>query len=249
MHQSSEFEYREVVSESPSSQGHKKSRRADAAKRSTATSDELSNRYEALSREHESVRSELQAKLRRLEEKDHRIRSLKADITDLQRKNEEQATALALARHELRSCHSQLDNVQRFISTADAHADQDIIQKAQELNEEVYQISMMMADYVAEGFVRQSEMPRRMEEHISVGESVLATVGQVVVNHLAALVGDEDVALFLQIAFQCYLSHMLCHVLSSWTVDLRLSALIEETYQRLRRAGEIIQCSSPIPAN
>ncbi|KAF8550553.1 hypothetical protein OG21DRAFT_1525063 [Imleria badia] len=248
--------YHEVASESPicrrhgddlspSSPGHKKVKRSDAPKPNTGSSDveslpqsvEPSKRHEAQSREHESVRGEHQAKLlQRLEEKDYRIRSLQADIIALQRSYEEQSTALAHARHELRSCHSQLDNVQRFISTADTHADQDIIQKVQELNEEVYQVSMMMADYAAEGFVRQNAMARQTKENISVGENVLATIGQVMVNHLAAVVEDEDVALFLQLAFQSYLSHLLCHILSSWTVDPKLNALITGTYQRLQRA-------------
>ncbi|KAF8431006.1 hypothetical protein L210DRAFT_811531, partial [Boletus edulis BED1] len=105
----------------------------------------------------------------------------------------------------------QLDNVQRFISTADAYADQDIIQKLQELNEE-------------------------SKEHISIGEFVLGAIGTVMVNHLAVLEGNEDVTLFLQLAFQGYLSHVLCQIISSWTVDQRLNAFIKEMYQRLRKA-------------
>jgi chromosome segregation ATPase len=199
--------------------------------------------YEALSREQEPVRGELQENPQRLEENAYRIRSLEADMAALQRTCEENSTALAFAHRALRSCQAQLDNVQRFISTADTHADQDIIQKLQELNEEVYQMSMKMADYVAEGFARQSATARQMKENTSVGESVLATIGKIMVDHLAAVEGDEDTALFLQIAFQGYLSHLLCQIVSSWTIDTRLNALIEGTYQRLRKGGEIIRCS------
>ena len=231
---------------------HKKFKHSDAAQPSTTTSDvtsssqtrsaELNKRYEALSREHESVRGELQAKLQHLKENDYLIRSLKADIVALRRSYEEQSTALASARHELKSCQSQLDNVQSFISTADPHADQDITQMLRELNEEVYQMSMTMADNMAEGFARHSSTARQTKDHTSVGENILVTIGQLMVGYLATVQG-EDIALFLQIAFQGFLSHLLCQIVSSWTFDLSNNALIEETYQRLRKAGEIIRCS------
>ena len=228
---------------------HKKSKRSDAAQSNTASdvtyssqTAGLNKRYEAPSREHQSVRGEPQANLQHLKEQDRLIRSLRADIAALHRSYEEQSTALASARHELRSCQSQLDNVQGFISTADTHADQDIIQMLQELNEEVYQISMTMADNVAEGFARQSATARQTKDHTSVGKNILVTIGQVMVNYLAAVQG-EDIALFLQIAFQGFLSHFLRQIVSSWTFDRSHNALIEETYQRLRKAGEIIRCS------
>ena len=241
---------RDVGGSSPPPPEHKKPKRSDTAQPNTATSDitsssqtaELSKRYEALLRDHESVRGELQAKLQNLKENDHLIRSLKADNAALQRSYEEQSAALRSARHDLRSCQSQLDNVQSFISTADPHADQDITQMLRELNEEVYQMSMTMADNVAEGFARQRVTARQPKGHTSVGETILVTIGQVMVNYLAA-VQDEDIALFLQIAFQGFLSHFLRHIVSSWTVDRGYDALIEETYQRLRKAGEIIRCS------
>ena len=240
----------DVVDLSPPPTGHKKPKRTDTVQPHTATSDvtsssqtaELNKRHEALSREHESVRDELQAKLQHLKENDHLIRSLKADIVALQQSYEEQSAALASARQESGSYQSQLDNAQRFISTADTHADQDIIQMLQELNEEVYQMSMTMADYVAEGFARQSATAHQTKERPSVGEDTLVAIGQVMVNHLAAVQG-EDIALLLQIAFQGFLSHLLHFIVSSWTFDRSHNALIEGTYQRLRQAGEIIRCS------
>ncbi|KAI9566205.1 hypothetical protein HD554DRAFT_1206006 [Boletus coccyginus] len=195
---------------------------------------EQGKRYDALSRDYESVRGKLEAKRKLLEERDFKIGSLNADIVALRRSYEEQSTALASVRHRYRSCQSQLDNVQRFISTADRHADQDIIQKLQELNEEVYQMSMTMVDYVAEGYVRQSATARQRK--ISAGESISGTIGQVMVTHLAAVEGDEDIALFLHIAFQGYLAHLLRYIVSSWTADQKLNELIEATYQRLRKS-------------
>ena len=230
----------------PRPQGQKKPKRSDAAQPYDATpvtsasqTAELNKHYESLSKEQESVRREPRAKLQDLKEKDYLIGALKAENIALRRGYEERSTALAAARHELRSCQSQLDNVQRFISTADTHADQDIIQMLQELNEEVYQMAMTMADNVAESFERQ----RQTEEHPSVGESVLGAIGPAMVDSLAAVEGGEDIALFLQIAFQGYLSHLLYHIVSWWTVDQSHNALIEGMYQRLRKAGEIIQCS------
>lgn len=235
---------RETVDSSSLSPGHREYERSDAAPPNTATSHvtsasqtaEFSKHYEALSREYEFVRGRLEEKLKLLEEKDHKIKYLNGDIAALQRNCNEQSTALASVRHEYKSCQSQLDNVQRFVSTADTYADQDIIQKLQELNEEVYQISMTMVDYVSEGFARQSATA--CQPKATVSESVIRMIGQVTVNYLAAVEGD-DIALLLQIAFQGYLSHLQCHILSSWTADQRLNSLIEETYQRLRKSGEI----------
>ena len=182
------------------------------------------------------LQRELQANRQLLEEKERLITSLKARIAKLQRRDEEQSTALASVRHDYSLCLSQLDSVQRFISTADTHADQDIIQKLRELNEEVYQISMEMADYVVERCVRQT---RRTKGDNSVGGTLVATIGSVLVNQLAAVEGNEDTALLLQIAFQGYLSHLFHHIASSWTSDQRLNALIEGAHQRLRKAGEL----------
>jgi DNA repair exonuclease SbcCD ATPase subunit len=228
--------------------GHKKSRRSDAEQPNAVTSDvpsssqtaELNKHYESLSKEHEFVRGELRARLQELKEKDYLIGSLKAELIALQRNHGKQSTALADVRHELRSCQSQLDNVQRFISTADTHADQDIIQMLQALNEEVYQMSMTMADNVTENFARTA---RQTKEHPSVGEHVLAAIGQAMVDSLAAVEGGEDIALFLQIAFQSFLSRLLHQIVSSWTIGGSHNELIEGTYQRLRKAGEIIRCS------
>ena len=213
---------------------------------------EPTERYESRDSEDVEFARERQAKPQGLEEKGYyRIGSLEAEISTLQRSCEEKSTVLESARHELRSFQARLDNVQRFISTADTHADQDIIQKLQELNAEVYQVSMTMADYVTEGFARQSATARQKKEHTLVGERVLATIGKVMLDHLAVVEGDEDIALFLQIAFQGYLSHLLCQIVYSWTVDPKLDALIEGTYQRLRKTGEVIRCrfTSGIPAD
>ncbi|KAI9566247.1 hypothetical protein HD554DRAFT_1209920 [Boletus coccyginus] len=196
---------------------------------------EFNKPYETLLREYEFIRGKLEEKRKLLEEKDYKIRFLSDDIAALQRSHKEQSSVLASVRHDYRSCQSQLDNVQRFISTADAHADQDIIQKVQELNEEVYQISMAMVDYVAEGFRRQPESATASQPKVAISESVIRTIGQVTVNYLTAVEG-EDIALLLQIAFQGYLSHLLCHIISSWTADPVLNSLIEETYQRLRKS-------------
>ncbi|KAF8431022.1 hypothetical protein L210DRAFT_3633839 [Boletus edulis BED1] len=232
--------YEEEVSVVPHERENPK--RSDAAHANTATSSaspaiEFNKRYETLSREYEALRGEHRAKLQLLGKREDQISSLKTDITDVQRRFEEQSVALASVRQKYGSCQAQLDNVQRFISTADAHSDQDVTQQLQKLNEEVYQTSMAMADYLTESFVRQSATTRRTAKaRTSVGESVRGAIGRVMLNHLAVVEGIEDAALFLQIAFQGYLSHVLHHIVSSWTVDQRLNALIEETYQRLRKA-------------
>jgi len=126
--------------------------------------------------------------------------------------------------------------VQRFISTADTHADQDIIQILQELNEDVYQMSMTTTDNITESFARQSATAHQTKEHPSIGEHVLAAIGPVMVDSLATVEGGEDIALFLQIAFQGFLSRLLYQIVSSWTLSMSDNELIEGTYQRLRRA-------------
>jgi hypothetical protein len=232
--QSYEGEIKSDASPRPT-RGYTKSKHLDAVRENT--SPERTKHYEALPSEDELPRGKHQETPQRLraEENESRIKSLQMDFFALQRRYEEQSSALAFTRSELRSCQSQLDNVQRFISTADRHADQDIIQMLQGLNEEVYKMSMTMADYVTEGFTRQSATARQTREQVHAGESVLGMIGQALMNHLAA-VENQDVALFLQIAFQGYLSHLMCHIVSSWTIDQRLNTFIEETYQRLRKA-------------
>ena len=129
---------------------------------------------------------------------------------------------------------SQLDSVQRFVTTADKYADTMIIQMLQKLNAEVQQYTEFMADRVLRDFGPRAT--KLTKEQSSAVQRVSESIGKT----LTGCLGSEkrnDVALYLPIAFQAYLTYYLHSVISSWTIKKDRDGFINEIYERLRKSG------------
>jgi len=128
---------------------------------------------------------------------------------------------------------SQLDGVQRFITTADIYADTMIIQMLQKLNAEVQQNTTFMAEYILEGFGPRAT--KLTKEQSSAAQRVSQSGGQTLTDCLNSK-EPNDVALYLQIAFQAYLTYYLHSAISSWTIKKDRDEFINEIYERLQKS-------------
>ena len=150
----------------------------------------------------------------------------------VQKRVEEESTKLKSA---LAANQSQLDGVQRFVTTADKYADTMIIQMLQKLNAEVQQNTEFMAERMLKDF--RPRATKLTKEQSSAVERVSESIG----NTLLGCLGSEernDVALYLPIAFQAYLTYYLHSVISSWTIKKDRDQFINEIYERLQNSGK-----------
>jgi chromosome segregation ATPase len=150
----------------------------------------------------------------------------------VQKRVEVESTKLKSA---LAANQSQLDGVQRFVTTADKYADTMIIQMLQKLNAEVQQNTEFMAERILKDF--GSRATKLTTEQSSAAQRVSESIG----NTLAGCLGGDkrnDVALYLPIAFQAYLTYYLHSIISSWTIKKDRDQFINEIYERLQKSGK-----------
>ena len=149
----------------------------------------------------------------------------------VQKRVEEESTRLKSA---LAANQSQLDGVQRFVTTADKYADTMIIQMLQKLNAEVQQNTEFMAERILKDF--GSRATKLTKEQSSAVQRVSEFIG----NTLSGCLVSEkrNVALYLPIAFQAYLTYYLHSVISSWTIKKDRDQFINEIYERLQNSGK-----------
>ena len=134
---------------------------------------------------------------------------------------------------------SQLDGVQRFIATTDIYADAMIIQMLRKLNVEIQQNTTSMAECMLEGF--QTQATKLTRERVSAVQRVSEAMGQPLTRCLGSK-ERNDVALYLPIAFQAYLTYYLHSVVSSWTIKKDRNEFINEIYERLQKSGKKFEC-------
>ena len=141
---------------------------------------------------------------------------------------------LQTQRGQLHSLLSHLDKVQRVTSTADTCSDMDIVQDFKVLNEEVFQTASTLVDELAD----HSNGTEEKEDLTEVHSSVFESVGQDMLHRLATVNGADKLS-WLEFAFQAYLAHQLCRIVSSWIDNQPVNDMIENMYRQLREAGEI----------
>jgi chromosome segregation ATPase len=130
---------------------------------------------------------------------------------------------------------SQLDGVQRFVTTADKYADTMIIQMLQKLNAEVQQNTEFMAERMLKDFGPRAT--KLTKEQSSAAQKVSESIGETLTGCLGSK-ERNDVALYLPIAFQAYLTYYLHSVISSWTIKKDCDQIISEIYERLQKSGK-----------
>ena len=105
----------------------------------------------------------------------------------------------------------------------------------QKLNAEVQQNTEFMAERMLKDF--RPRATKLTKEQSSAVERVSESIG----NTLLGCLGSEernDVALYLPIAFQAYLTYYLHSVISSWTIKKDRDQFINEIYERLQNSGK-----------
>ena len=133
--------------------------------------------------------------------------------------------------------YRELEGARLFLNTADTFADTEVIQTLTKLNTELQHTSTLMAERVVDVFTLGAATSD--PEQQTMAERASESVGATLVQFLrTARHDDSELPLYLQIAFQAYLVHYICWIVSSWTLDKGCSTFINEIYQRLREAGE-----------
>ena len=152
--------------------------------------------------------------------------------SEIERRYGEQSRELkaALAEHQ-----SKLDGVQRFVATADVYSDTIIILMLQKLNAEVQQNAVFIAECILDSL---QPLPKTVtEEQTSATQRVSEYIGQTLADRLRGAESDE-LALWLSIAFQAYLTCHLSSIISSWTIEKGHNDFINSVYERLRTLGK-----------
>jgi len=109
-----------------------------------------------------------------------------------------------------------------------------IIQMLQKLNAEVQQNTTFMADCILEEGLGPRATKLTKEQN-SAAQRVSQSIGQILTGCLGSK-EPNDVALYLPIAFQAYLTYHLRSVISSWTVKKDRDEFINEIYERLQKS-------------
>ena len=158
-----------------------------------------------------------------------RIANLQQDLStsvsqnaQLQRRNE------SLAR--------DLEGARLFLNTADKFSDSEVIQILQKLNAELQHTSTSMAECVVNLFELDA-VTSDPEQQIMV-DNATESIGSTLVQSLRTARRDDSIEMYLQIAFQAYLTSHLCRIVSSWTLDEGRSEFVNELYERLRESGK-----------
>lgn len=183
--------------------------------------------------------------------RDHIIDRLTAEIDHLKDANARKADDVKKLQRELSTSVSQNTDLQRrcetllrdlegarlFLNTADTFADSEVIQMLEKLNAELQHTATFMVDRVVSVFKLDAMTSDPAQQIVanSASESIGSTLVQFLRNPGR---DDSEVQMYLQIAFQAYLTNHLCWIVSSWTFDQGHNAFINEIYQSLRDTGK-----------
>lgn len=130
---------------------------------------------------------------------------------------------------------SELQGVQKFLTTADTYSGSEVVNMLRKLNEEVQQSTTFMAEWAVENFVLETtpsiEQTRTLE---SLGMRFMQQLGTR--KH-------KDNPILLEMAFRAYLIYELYWVASPWSIgqeEQSHNLYIDAIYERMREAGEVL---------
>ena len=165
------------------------------------------------------------------------IEIAREDIAKLQQELSTSMSQSVEVQRRYESLSRELEGARLFLNTADTFADSEIIQMLAKLNAELQHTSTFIAEHVVSVF-KLDAMASEPEQQTVVNR-VSESIGSTLMQFLrTAMRDDSEVPMYLQIAFQAYLTHHLCWIVSSWTLDKGRNAFINEIYQRLRETGK-----------
>ena len=206
----------------------------------------LRKQYEERTKKLNSVRQEREAALeqRQKVEEDYAALRQKYEV----QKNEN--NVLSGRCHSLKATldqrTSELQGVQRFLTTADTFSGSEVVNMLRKLNEEVQQSTTFMTEWVIENFV--FETPRTDK---AAAQSIERTrASEALGMKFMQLLGTKkhkDSPILLEMAFRAYLIYELYWVASQWSIveeEQSHKVYVDGIYQRIREAGEahLIHC-------
>ena len=159
------------------------------------------------------------------------------ELVVAQKDIEQLQTQIERYKEQSRDLKSQLDDVQRFLATADTYSDKMIIQMLQKLDAEVQQNTTFMAECILGGLGPRATSTEPTGEQSSAGQMVSESIGQTLAGCLGSK-SHDDLLLYLPIAFQAFLTYYLQSVISSWTIKKDCDEFINEMYERLQESGK-----------
>jgi hypothetical protein len=135
---------------------------------------------------------------------------------------------------------SELQGVQRFLTTADTYSGSEVVNTLQKLNEEVQQSTTFMTEWAIENFA--IETPRMDKAATQSIERTRAseTLGLKFMQLLGTK-KHKDNPIFVEMAFRAYLIYELYWVASQWSIgeeEQSHKVYVDGIYQRIREASE-----------
>ena len=158
------------------------------------------------------------------------------ELERLRQENSNLREDLQITEAQLQSLLSQLDKVQHITSTTDICSDTNLVEKFKTLNYQVCRTASILLDMLAEHSNGMQNQAKRIPP--SIPNYVSEFVDQDLLKYLVSAKGDKF--FWLRCTFQAYLSRRLCRIVSSWSDEQELSVVFENTYMRMREAGETL---------
>jgi len=164
------------------------------------------------------------------------IKIVHARIANLQQDLSTSVSQNAELQHRNESLARGLEGARLFLNTADKFLDLEVTQILQKLNAELQHTSTSMAEYVVSIF--ELDAVTSDPEQQIMADKATESIGSTLVQFLQTARRDNFIEMYLQIAFQAYLTSHLCWIVSSWTLDDGHSAFVNELYKRLQETGK-----------
>ena len=133
---------------------------------------------------------------------------------------------------------SELQGVQRFLTTADRFSGSEVVNTLRKLNEEVQQSTTFMAEWAVENFMFQ--IPHKATPQTTDRTRMSEALGM----RFAQLLGTKshkENPILVEMAFRAYLIYELYWYASPWSIgeaEQSHNVYIDGIYQRIRAAGE-----------
>ena len=214
---------------------------------------EVADAYAALRQQHEEQTKKLNSVRRERDAAREQKQKAEDDYAALRQKYEVQKNEINVLNgrcHSLKATldqrTSELQGVQRFLTTADTFSGSEVVNMLRKLNEEVQQSTTFMTEWAIENFV--FETPRTDK---AAAQSIERTrASEALGMKFMQLLGTKkhkDSPILLEMAFRAYLIYELYWVASQWSIveeEQSHKVYVDGIYQRIREAGEahLIHC-------
>lgn len=158
---------------------------------------------------------------------DTKLEELKAEQVDIRRKQEIRA-------QDYERITKELAVAQKFLSTADSLSQTDVVRAAEDINEEIFQLTSILADKIQLADKRlNAELQARFRGKIS-------ALGPAFLDGIIPLQLDDPLA--IQIGWQAILANWCCHIIKTWVLkDLDqegINKVINDVYQGILKQSK-----------